>query len=379
MSTEKIRLLKFLNVFAIGGTERQFVNIVKRLDAQRFDLHLACFRKWGAFLPEVEACERPLTAFQISSMCSLKTIRRQLQFARYLRRHRIEVLHTYGWYANVFGVPAAKLARVPVTIASIRDTGAHQTPAQLRVQREICKLANCVLANSDAVRDWLVADGYRSDKVRVIRNGIVPAKPMALSVQPSLRGELGLAANAPLIGVVCRLSPVKAVHDVLYAAVKVFAQHPSARFVIIGDGQERAALSALVSQLGISDRVIFAGFRTDIAQLLPQLTISVLASLTEGLSNTILESMAASVPVVATRVGGNAEIVEDGVTGLLVPVSDPVSLGEAICRLLANPQLAIRMGIAGKERIARQFSIENAVRQTEELYTDLLERWPIAA
>src|SRR6185436_3742556 len=141
---------------------------------------------------------------------------------------------------------------------------------------------------------------------------------------------------------------VKAVHDVLYAAVKVLAQHPSTRFVVIGDGEDRASLSALASQLGIADRVIFAGFRTDIAQILPQLTISVLSSLTEGLSNTILESMAAGVPVVATRVGGNCEIVADGVSGLLVPVSDPPSLSEAICRLLANPQLGVRMGASGK-------------------------------
>jgi glycosyltransferase involved in cell wall biosynthesis len=379
MSTDKIRLLKFLNVFAIGGTERQFVNIVKRLDSRRFDLHLACFRKWGAFLPEVEACERPLTAFQISSMHSCKTLRRQWQFARYLRRHRIQILHTYGWYANVFGIPAAKLAGVPVTIASIRDTGAHQTTTQLKVQRGICRFADCVLANSDAVRDWLVASGYRPEKVRVIRNGIVQARQLSLIGKAGLRQELGLVPSAPLIGVVCRLNPVKAVHDVLFAAVKVFAQHPSARFVIIGDGQDRESLGALASQLGIADRVIFAGFRTDIAQILPQLTISVLSSLTEGLSNTILESMAAGVPVVATRVGGNCEIVADGVTGLLVPASDPSALSEAICRLLSNPQLGVRMGAAGKERIERQFSIENAVRQTEDLYSDLLGQCRAAA
>src|SRR5215475_10263609 len=103
MTTEKIRLLKFLNIFAIGGTERQFVNLVKRLDPERFDLHIGCFQKTGAFLPEIEACGRPLADYRITSMHNCRTLRMQLQFARYLRRQRIQVLHTYGWWAHLFG------------------------------------------------------------------------------------------------------------------------------------------------------------------------------------------------------------------------------------------------------------------------------------
>jgi glycosyltransferase involved in cell wall biosynthesis len=379
MSMERIRLVKFLNVFAIGGTERQFVNIVKRLDPEQFDLRIACFRKWGAFLPEIEACHRPLTAFQIRNMHSPTTMWRQLQFARYLRHYRTQVLHTYGWYANVFGIPAAKLAGVPVIIASIRDTGAHQTPIQLKVQRRLCGLAHCVLANSDAVRDWLLAGGYRASQLRVIRNGIVQQKLDRSVARSSFRQELGIPSGAPLVGTVCRLNPVKAVEDLLFAAVRVLPSHPETRFVIIGDGDERAALTSLAAQLGIADRVIFLGFRTDVVQLLPQLTVSVLTSLTEGFSNTILESMAAGIPVVATRVGGNSEIIVDGVTGRLVPVRDTAALSDAIASLLGNPELAIRMGSSGKSRVAGRFSIENTVRETEQLYLELMEKCPIAA
>jgi L-malate glycosyltransferase len=379
MSMERIRLVKFLNVFAIGGTERQFVNIVKRLDPQRFDLRIACFRKWGAFLPEIEACHRPLTAFQIRSMFSCATFRRQLQFARYLRRHRTQILHTYGWYTNVFGIPAAKLAGVPVIIASIRDTGAHQTAMQLKVQRGVCRLADCVLANSDAVREWLLASGYHPSRVRVIRNGIVQHKLDRCAVPSSFRRELGIPLTAPLVGTVCRLNPVKSVQDLLVAASKVLQYHPETRFVVIGDGEARGALSSLATHLGIADHVVFAGFRTDVMQILPQLTVSVLTSLTEGFSNSILESMAAGVPVVATRVGGNSEIVVDGVTGWLVPVRDPDALSDAINGLLGNPELACSMGSSGRRRISSLFSIENTVRQTEQLYEDLLEQCPIAA
>ena len=108
---ERIRILKFLSVFMIGGTERQFVNVVKNLDSSRFDVHLACFRKFGAFLPEIEACRRPLTAFAVNSLYSYKTLLAQLRFMRYLREHRIQVLHTYGLYPNLFAIPAARMMR----------------------------------------------------------------------------------------------------------------------------------------------------------------------------------------------------------------------------------------------------------------------------
>ncbi len=369
---DRIRVLKFLNLFAIGGTERQFVNIVKRLDPARFDLHIGCFRKWGAFLPEVEETGLPVTSFQIHGMVSHRTMARQFQLARYLRKHRIQILHTYGWYANVFGIPAARLAGVPVTIASIRDTGAYLTGNQVKVQRAVCRLASCVLGNSDAVRDWLVSEGYRPGKIRVIRNGIIVPPSMRLAPKQTIRERYGIPAAAPLIGMVCRLSPVKAANDFIAAAAQVALEYPQARFIVIGDGEEKAKLVAQAQQMGLAGRVVFAGFRTDTAQVLPQLTLSVLTSLTEGLSNTLLESMAAGVPVVATRVGGNPEIVAEGDTGLLVPPRSPEALKGAICQLLSNPQLASRMGAAGKERVQQRFSVENAVRQTEALYTELL-------
>jgi len=160
----------------------------------------------------------------------------------------------------------------------------------------------------------------------------------------------------------------------LDAAALVIREHPAVRFMIIGDGPERQALMDQARRSSIADHVIFTGFRSDTAQILPQLTMSVLSSLTEGLSNTLLESLGAGVPVVATRVGGNTEIVAEGITGFLVPPRDPVSLKQAICRLLTDPVLAARMGHAGQQRILRQFSVETTVRETETLYMNLLHQ-----
>jgi glycosyltransferase involved in cell wall biosynthesis len=159
----------------------------------------------------------------------------------------------------------------------------------------------------------------------------------------------------------------------LEAAAVVAARLPDVYFVIAGDGAERKKLEEYAVDLGIGRRVLFAGFRTDVPDLLSQAALSVLPSLSEGLSNSLLESMAAGVPVVATRVGGNPEVVDDGVTGLLAPPRDSIALAHAMLDLLDNPDLAARFGAAGKQRIARLFSVERAVRETERLYTGLVE------
>jgi glycosyltransferase involved in cell wall biosynthesis len=235
-------------------------------------------------------------------------------------------------------------------------------------------LADCVLVNADSVRDWLLMQRYPSKKIRVIRNGIEEPSVDHIEKPVNLREEYGVPPDVPLIATVCRLNHVKAVNDLLDAAALVIKEHPSARFLIIGDGPDRPALMEQAQRSSIAHRVIFTGFRNDTAQILPQLTMSVLSSLTEGLSNTLLESMGAGVPVVATRVGGNSEIVAEGITGFLVPPRDPVSLKQAMCRVLEDPALAARMGSAGRQRILRQFSVETTVRQTESLYADLLQQ-----
>ncbi len=370
MRGDRIRLLKFINLFAIGGTERQFVNVVQRLDPELFDIHLSCFRKYGEFLSEIEACGHPLTEYSINRLFGRRTFREQLRFASYLRAQRIQVVHTYGFYPNLFGIPAARMAGVPVRIAAIRDTGAHLSSTHKTLQRIACGMANCILVNAAAVKQWLVGQGYAENKIRVIPNGIV-SRPAEGA--PTLRQQCGLPSDAALVGVMCRLSPVKGLNYFIDAAAALASRHVDARFLIIGDGQEKETLRAQVQRLGLESKIVFTGFRTDTSEVLPQLSVSVLPSLTEGMSNTLLESMAAGVPVVATRVGGNPEIVVDGHTGLLTPAQDPAALAEAISKLLANPVLARQMGAAGKDRIAKHFSVEQTIQQTQVLYNEMLE------
>jgi glycosyltransferase involved in cell wall biosynthesis len=382
---ERIKLLTFVDGFGVGGTERHVMAMGKGLDPSRFDMHLACFKRWGHFLPEVEAWGCPITEYTIHRLYAPATIRQVLRLARQVRRRGFDIVHAYNFYANVFAVPGARLAGAPVVLASIRDTGVYLTPAKKRVLRAVCRLADRVLVNAEAIRSWLVAEGYDSGKIVVIRNGIDLGRFTGRKGGARIRGELGIPAGAPLVAVLSRLDQLKGHEYFLEAAAEVARRVPDARFLVIGDRMTvragevvsehtyRAGLEEYARRLGLENRVAFTGFRLDVPELLSEIAVSVLPTLSEGLSNTILESMAAGVPVVATAVGGNPEAVEHGVTGLLVPPRDARELAGAIASLLENPDLARTLGEAARRRVAERFSLDLMVRQTERLYQMLLE------
>jgi glycosyltransferase involved in cell wall biosynthesis len=377
---ERVRLLTFTTLFAIGGTERHVVSLADGLDYSRFEMEFGCLRRSGEFLAQIEARGLTVNEYPVARLYGPHTLAQQLRFARHLRRRRIQIMHSYNFYPNVFAIPAARLARTPVVLASIRDTGAQLTPRQRRVHRLWCRLADHVLVNAEAVREWLTAEGYDPSRISVIRNGLDLARFAPRGDDPSLRRELGLPAGAPLIAMLSRLSRLKGVEDFLDAAATVAARFKEARFLVIGDnidpdGSEyRRELEDRAARLGLQQRVLFTGFRLDVPRLLSAVTVSVLPSLSEGLSNTILESMAAGAPVVATRVGGSVEALEDGVDGLLVPPRDSAALSQAITWVLEHPEAARELGRRARARVAEEFSLQRMIRETECLYTRLLER-----
>jgi glycosyltransferase involved in cell wall biosynthesis len=380
---DRRKLLKFINLLAIGGTEHQFLLTASSLDPDRFELHLACLQRRGALLKRVEELGCPLVEYPITSLYKWSTVRQQMRLARYLRRNGISIVHTYNFYPNVFGIPAARLAGVPHVVASIRDTGAYLNPLQAKAQRVACMMADSIVANAEAVRSWLVSQGHPPRKIRVIRNGVDLSRFAARTTEPRLHREFGISDRVPLIAVVARLSRVKGIDDFVRAASAVASRFSDARFVVFGDSRKTGdptestyadELRQLAASLGIGDRLLFTGYRTDVAELLPELTLSVLPSHTEGLPNAILESMAAGVPVVASNVGGIPELIDDGVTGLLVPPRDPRALSAAICRLLSEPAFAAGLASAAVRAARERFSVERMVRETEELYASFSRR-----
>ncbi len=376
---DRIRLLKFVTIFAIGGTERQVVNIGKGLDRTRFDLQFACLHRIGELLAECHEQGWSISEYKIRRLYGWATWKLQVAFAKQLRRQRIQILHTYSFYPNVFGIPAARLAGVPVILGSVRDIGDIWTPRQHNVQKLCCRMADHLVVNAEAIKRDLIQRGYRPERLTVIPNGIDCARFVQSGEGERVRRELRIPSGAPVVGVLSRLMRIKGHECFLRAAALVAARLPQVRFVIVGDTKVdqayREALKRMAVSLGLEERVVFTGFRLDVPDLLAALSVSVLPSLgLEGLSNSLLESMAAGIPVVATRVGGTPEIVRDGETGLLVPPGDPDALAEAILRVLGNPMLARTLGQAGRRQVFSRYSLESAVASTERLYGELLDR-----
>jgi glycosyltransferase involved in cell wall biosynthesis len=371
------RVMKVSPTFLCGGTEGQFTALARAIDAQRFEVNCACLRRVGDLDAALHDRGIPLTEYPITSFFHPACAMQQARFASDMVTSGFDVVHAYSFYGNVFAIPPARLARVPVVIASIRDCGPYLTPLQQRVQRVVCRLADCVLVNATAVKNWLVAGGYDGSRVAVVRNGVDVHRFMHTPDVAAIRAELGVSADAPVVGVVSRLVPLKGLEEFLLAAGTISASFPDARFVIVGEATPggsgyEAGLRTLAQSLGLGDRVVFAGRRTDIPEVLAAFSVAVLPSLSEALSNVLLESMAAGVPVVATTVGGTQEVVTDSDTGLLVPPSDPAAIASAVNELLGNRELAARLGAAGRTLVMREFSLERMTRSTEQLYADLL-------
>ena len=231
-----------------------------------------------------------------------------------------------------------------------------------------------MLVNAAAIRDTLIDQGYRPDNIVAIPNGIITAQPSAQESGARLRAELGLPASAQVVIVFSRLNRMKGIEYFLEASVSVSRRFPDARFVIAGDGNNRHELEEYAAHLGVASKTVFTGFRTDLPDILQEAAVSVLPSLSEGLSNSLLESMAAGLPVVATNVGGNPEIVDDEVSGLLVPPRDSAALATAMARILEDPALAGRFGRAGRRRVHEVFSMERSVDSVERLYRRLIQK-----
>jgi len=373
-----LRLLKFVSDFRIGGTERQFVMAATALDSRRFDVQIGCFRKIGPFLAGIERHGLSVSEYPIDSLYNLGSLHHRRRLASHLARERLQIVHAYGFYANLFAVPAAWWAATPVVIASVRDSGDLWTPAQRLAQRAICVLAHHIVVNAHAVGDVLTREGYDAAKISVIRNGIDASRFDGAKNDGRIHQELGLPPGAPLVTVVSRLSrnkefEFKGIRHFLDAAARVSAGFDDVRFLIVGDGVLREELERRAERLGLTRRVLFTGFRLDVPEILAASTIAVLPSLSEGMSNSLLESMAAGVPVVATRVGGNPEAVGDDEGGLLVPAGDDAFLATAIGRLLRDRELRASLGRGGRQRVERLFSIRRMVGDTEALYRRLLE------
>ena len=364
-----VRVLFLIDELDVGGTEQQLLELVKRLDRRRYRPMVCCFRP-GRVSREIEAAGVDVFVIEKRAKVDLRLI---LTLRSLMRRERVDLVQTYLFTANTWGRLAAILAGVPVIASSERNVDIWERGYKRLLGRWLDRWTACTIANSRAVKEYLVGKGLPSDKVRVVYNGVDCRRFDGPVTPDATKAELGIPPHHAVVGLLARLEPQKDPHAFVQAAARVAAEVPAVSFLVIGGGTLERELRAKANELGIADRVVFTGPRRDVARLLAVCDVSVLSSLKEGMSNTIMESMAAGKPVVATRVGGNAELIEDGVTGFLVPIRDPARLAEGIRRVVEDPMLAKTMGLRAKARTAERFSVDAMVEQTERLYDDLVE------
>jgi glycosyltransferase involved in cell wall biosynthesis len=319
--------------------------------------------------------------FRLNSFYDLHTARQVGRFARYLRKHDIDVVHTHDFYTNVFGMAAAALARVPVRIASRRES-AVRPESQRLVERGAYRAAHAVVANCEDVRQQLIREGVPARKVRTIYNGLdVTRVQPAQTDRREILNSLKLPEQARFVTIMANMrahvwNPEPACYKdhptFLRAAKRVADRVPDAAFIIAGEGELMPATQELARSLGIADRTFFIGRCTDVGSVLSISDVCVLSSSSEGFSNSILEYMAAARPVVATDVGGAREAIVHGETGYLVSTGDDEQLAEHVIELLSDSESARSMGEAGRGRVNEKFSSVKQLQNVESLYNELL-------
>jgi L-malate glycosyltransferase len=356
------------NVLAHGGTEGQFVEIACRLNRSRWNVHVSCIRAEGPLKSKLEAAGVCASSCGPTSFKSPSYAVSVLRLARALHRRRVRVLHSFDFYSNMLGVPAARLAGVPAVIASQRDLGNLRPPLERRLHNAVLRLAHYLSVNAETVADRVRKAGVAAPRhIIMIRNGVDCGRFFgALDVD---------ASSCPItVGTVAVLRPEKGLSDLVQAARVVVGRFPAVRFVIWGDGALRSVLEEQIRNLGLAGAVTLAGATPEPEAALRGLHVFVLPSLSEASSNALLEAMATGRAIVATRIGGTPGLIEDEVTGLLVPPGDPPALAAAIIRLIEEPALAARLAARAQERARTEFSIDRMVARFEALYDLALSR-----
>jgi glycosyltransferase involved in cell wall biosynthesis len=363
---DRIGVLYVIWSLQMGGAERVVYDLARGIDRRVFRPNVCCLNFKGRLGEELEREGVPVFALDKRPGVDTGVISR---ISRLMHELDVSVVNTHLWTSSFWGRLAARRARMKTVVVTEHNLDLWRRPWHRLADRWLARRTNHFVFVSEEVRDFYQAYlRLPADRFDVILNGIDLTPFRRPLDREAARSAMGLPAHRPILGVVGRLEERKGHRFFLSAMKELCAQHPEALGLVVGEGREMEALRRLHAELALGDSVKLQGYWPDLTQALAAIDIFVLPSLMEGHPLAALEAMAAGKPVVATRVGGNARAVEEGVCGLLVPPGDPVALKAAMSALLSDPARAEAMGREGRRRVEARFDLRRAVEANEQLY-----------
>jgi glycosyltransferase involved in cell wall biosynthesis len=370
MVASRIRILFVTDQLLIGGAERQLIEMCKRFDRDRFELFLFCTVAGGHLQREFEELG---VVVHIGGGRFRPVVAQVCRLARFITKQRIDVVHSWLWYSNVISYMATRLSRQAVWILAVH--GIHINFGKRHAFVE--KLTNAAADHITTISNYnhrilLEEQRIDRDKVTVIYNGISTASDLGDS---GTAGDMQIPGAGKLVGCIANFGNEKGHNFLIEAMALVAEQVPDLKMLLVGDGPLRPQIEAEIADQGLWDRIVLLGRRDDVPRLLTELDFTVLPSLLEGMPVSIIEAMAAGLPVVASNVGGIPEVVVDGETGLLVEPGQPELLAAAIVRLANDAELRAEMGAKAYRRVEQVFGIDQSVKAYERLY--LRELMPV--
>ena len=360
-----MRILLIIPTLERCGAEKQLTLLATGLPRDRFDVHVCALTRGGPLAESLNAAGIPLTVIGKRRKIDPAAYGRLRQ---HIRRLAPDIVHTWIFAANAYGRWAAFGAGVRHVLAGERCVDPWKRWHELAIDRHLAQRTQRIITNSNGVREFYVRQGLPAEKFVVIPNGVSPWEPSTGGTRAALLAELGLPSDIRLLAAVNRLWPQKRIKDLIWAADLLKVVRDDVHLLIVGDGPQRWRLERYRDQCELGDRVHFLGERNDVPQLLPHLDGLWLGSEYEGQSNAIMEAMAAGVPVVATDIPGNRDLVVHGETGYLVPIGDRAGFARWTLALLNDTELARRLGHSAKQRMLSEFSVEKMISRHAELY-----------
>ena len=375
-----MRVLHIVKAVQVAGAERHLLSLLPGLRERDIDARLIVLvepdKPMDDYLGMLAARSVPVDRLTIPRDFAPGLVPR---LRRSIRQIQPDIVHTHLLHADLYGIPAARWSGVPVVISSRHNDNAFRRRAPFKqINRFLWRLTDAGITISDSLTRFTIeVEGASPSKIHRIYYGLDAGKSLdKRAARATLLGELGLPQDALLIGTVCRLTEQKGITYGLQAFARIAADFPTAHLLIAGDGLLRPSLETQSAALGLTERVHFLGWREDVPALMAAFDIFLVPSLWEGFGLVLLEAMAQSTPIIASRVSAIPEIVVDGETGLLVPPRDVDALADSLSRLLSDSALRGHMGLLGQDRLETHFGAPRMVDETAALYQQLLDyRW----